>query len=65
MRTLQRLSTGVAGLLTSFMPKMNKVHRQTSTRTMNYKHGGKPFTRGKRSKSLKIRSNRQKAKAKK
>lgn len=62
MGNLQRLSAGLANIL---MPTMNKIHGQTSIRVMNYKHGGKPFTRGKRSKSLKIRSNRQKAKAKK
>lgn len=63
-----RISAMVAGLVSSIggsmMPSMNKEYGQTSVRHNNYKTGGKPFTRGKRSRSLKVRANRGKAKAK-
>lgn len=61
--------TMVAGALASvggsMLPSMSKTYGQTSVRHNNYKTGGKPFTRGKRDKSLKVRANRRKAKSRK
>jgi len=66
MGNLSRLSVvagAMAALENVFMPtKMD--YNQRSTRVLNYKKGGKPFTRGVRSKSLKTRANRRKSKAK-
>ena len=64
MKKLGRLSLILAGALASFgssvMPTNDYTQRKT--RVLSYKKGGSPFTRGARSKSLKVRSNRQKAK---
>jgi len=62
-----RMSAMVVGLLSlaseSMMPTAQKKYGQTTVRHNNYKTGGRPFTRGKRDKSLKVRANRGKAKA--
>ena len=57
--------TGAIGLIGGIVaPTMKNDYTQRKTRVLSYKKGGKPFTRGARSKSLKIRANRSKAKAK-
>ena len=57
----------VAGALGSIgdfvMPAQN--YNQRKVKVLGYKTGGKPFTKGKRSKSLKTRANKLKAKNKK
>jgi len=59
------LST-IAGALGSLGSLMlpTKDYNQRPVRVLGYKTGGRPFTKGKRSKSLKTRANRLKAKTK-
>ena len=57
---LASVMAGIGSLLST-----RNDHTTRSVRVMGYKGiGGRPFTRGKRSKSLKVRANRRKAKAK-
>jgi len=62
-----RMSMMVAGLVASIggtmMPTQNRDYNSRQMRVLSYKTGRRPFTRGKRSKSLKVRANRGKAKA--
>ena len=59
--------TSLASLMGSFggtqIPIKND-YNQRSIRVLSYKKGGKPFTRGRKTASLRSRSNRLKAKAK-
>ena len=41
---------------------LNNAQQPMYKKVLSYKKGGKPFTRGKRSKSLRTRANRRKAK---
>jgi len=59
---LSTLAGALSNMGNFMMPTKN--YNQRAVKVLGYKTGGKPFTRGKRSKSLKIRANRSKAKAK-
>lgn len=61
-----KLSMIAMGILSSVGNALSPTndYNERSVKVMGYKTGGKPFTRGKRSRSLKVRANRGKAKAK-
>jgi len=54
---------GVLGMIGGAMMPSND-YTQRKTKVLGYKTGGKPFTRGRKTKSLRTRANRSKAKAK-
>lgn len=54
---------GLIGNIGEFV-KPTQNYNQRKVKVLGYKTGGKPFTKGKRSKSLKTRSNRLKSKNK-
>ena len=61
------MSVMLAGIIGSIggtmMSTQNIDYNSRQVRHNNYKTGGRPFTRGSRSKSLKVRANRGKSKA--
>lgn len=61
-----RVLLSIVGALSSVGNMMIPTtdYTQRKVRALGHKKGGKPFTRGARSKSLKIRANRRKAQAK-
>ena len=61
-KNLMAIVSGALGSIGEFIsPTQN--YNQRKVKVLGYKTGGKPFTKGKRSKSLKTRSNRRKAKS--
>jgi len=58
---LTMVAGAIASVSKTFLPTVPNFNER-KVKYNNYKTGGKPFTRGKRSKSLKTRANRRKAK---
>ena len=62
-KNLMAIVVGALGSIGDFvMPTQN--YNQRKVKVLGYKTGGRPFTKGKRSKSLKTRANKLKAKNK-
>ncbi len=62
MNRRSTMLTMVAGALASVSDSLKPTndHNQRTVKVLSYKKGGKPFTRGKRSASLRSRANRRK-----